>query len=123
MARISQDLLHFMNSYELASSSLLSKVGWVQARPLLLLSGPKVPTGRPSSSRGPRRSVDIVRPTVRHRGLACKGMRRADYEQSVEAARRWIAEHERYPQQQEWEHWALGRPTTRTIKGAGGGRS
>jgi hypothetical protein len=25
-------------------------------------------------------------------------MRRADYEQAVEAARRWIAEHGRYPQ-------------------------
>jgi hypothetical protein len=34
----------------------------------------------------------------------------------VEAARRWIAEHDRYPQQQEWEHRAPGRPTTRTIK-------
>src|SRR2546423_8033623 len=43
-------------------------------------------------------------------------MRRADYEQVVEAARRWIAEHGRYPQQQEWEHRAPGRPTTRTIK-------
>ena len=57
-------------------------------------------------------------------------MQRADYDQAVEAARRWIAEHERYPQQQEWEHWAPGRPTTRTIKrrwglgaaDAGGGR-
>src|SRR5207245_5734302 len=43
-------------------------------------------------------------------------MQRADYEQAVEAARRWIAEHGRYPQQQEWEHRAPGRPTTRTIK-------
>jgi hypothetical protein len=43
-------------------------------------------------------------------------MQRADYEQAVEAARRWIAEHGRYPQQQEWEHRAAGRPTTRTIK-------
>ena len=43
-------------------------------------------------------------------------MRRADYEQAVEAAQRWIAEHGRYPQQQEWEHRAPGRPTTRTIK-------
>jgi hypothetical protein len=43
-------------------------------------------------------------------------MRRADYDQAVEAARRWIAEHSRYPQQQEWEHRAPGRPTTRTIK-------
>jgi Homing endonuclease associated repeat len=43
-------------------------------------------------------------------------MRPADYDQAVEAARRWIAEHGRYPQQQEWEHRALGRPTTRTIK-------
>jgi HNH endonuclease len=42
--------------------------------------------------------------------------RRADYEQAVEAARRWIAEQGRYPQQQEWEHRAPGRPTTRTIK-------
>jgi hypothetical protein len=42
-------------------------------------------------------------------------MQRADYEQAVEAARRWIAEHGRYPQQ-EWEHWAPGRPTTRTVK-------
>src|SRR5437879_5363904 len=43
-------------------------------------------------------------------------MQRADYEQAVEAARRWIAEHGRYPQQREWEHRARGRPTTRTIK-------
>jgi hypothetical protein len=43
-------------------------------------------------------------------------MQRADYDQAVEAARRWIAEHDRYPQQQEWEHWVPGRPTTRTIK-------
>jgi hypothetical protein len=43
-------------------------------------------------------------------------MQRADYEQALEAARRWIAEHGRYPQQQEWEHRAPGRPTTRTIK-------
>src|SRR5437588_5034235 len=43
-------------------------------------------------------------------------MRPADYDQAVEAARHWIAEHERYPQQQEWEHRAPGRPTTRTIK-------
>src|SRR5437016_150856 len=35
-------------------------------------------------------------------------MRRADYEQAVEAARRWIAEHGRYPQRQEWEHRAPG---------------
>jgi hypothetical protein len=41
-------------------------------------------------------------------------MQRAD--QAVEAARRWIAEHGRYPQQQEWEYQAPGRPTTRTIK-------
>jgi hypothetical protein len=43
-------------------------------------------------------------------------MQRADYDQAVGAARRWIAEHGRYPQQQEWEHRAPGRPTTRTIK-------
>jgi hypothetical protein len=43
-------------------------------------------------------------------------MRPADYDQAVEAARRWIAENGRYPQQQEWEHQAPGRPTTRTIK-------
>ena len=43
-------------------------------------------------------------------------MRPADYGQAVEAARRWIAEHGRYPQQQEWEYRAPGRPTTRTIK-------
>src|SRR5436853_196216 len=43
-------------------------------------------------------------------------MRPADYEQAVEAARRSIAEHGRYPQQQEWEHRAPRRPTTRTIK-------
>jgi hypothetical protein len=43
-------------------------------------------------------------------------MRLADYEQAVEAGRRWIAQHGRYPQQQEWEHRAPGRPTTRTIK-------
>jgi hypothetical protein len=43
-------------------------------------------------------------------------MARADHEQAVEAARRWIAEHGRYPQQQEWEHRAPGRRTTRTIK-------
>jgi len=43
-------------------------------------------------------------------------MQRADYDQALEAARRWIAEYGRYPQQQEWEHWASGRPTTRTIK-------
>jgi hypothetical protein len=43
-------------------------------------------------------------------------MQRADYEQALEAAQRWIAEHGRYPQQQEWEHRAPGRPTTRTIK-------
>src|SRR3981081_1219627 len=43
-------------------------------------------------------------------------MQRVDYEQALEAARLWIAEHGRYPQQQEWEHRAPGRPTTRTIK-------
>jgi hypothetical protein len=43
-------------------------------------------------------------------------MRPADYDQAVEAARRWTAENGRYPQQQEWEHQAPGRPTTRTIK-------
>src|SRR5438270_4606331 len=43
-------------------------------------------------------------------------MQRADYEQAMEAARRWIAEHGRYPQQEEWGHRAPGRPTTRTIK-------
>jgi hypothetical protein len=43
-------------------------------------------------------------------------MQRADYEQALEAACRWIAEHGRYPKQQEWEHSAPGRPTTRTIK-------
>jgi hypothetical protein len=43
-------------------------------------------------------------------------MRPADYDQAVEAARQWIAEHGRYPQQQEWEHQAPDRPTTRTIK-------
>jgi hypothetical protein len=31
-------------------------------------------------------------------------MQRADYDQAVEAARRWIAEHGRYPQRQEWEY-------------------
>ncbi len=54
------------------------------------------------------------------RGAAREGgpyrERRADYDQAVDAARRWIAEHGRYPQQQEWEHRAPGRPTTRTIK-------
>jgi hypothetical protein len=30
-------------------------------------------------------------------------MQRADYGQALKAARRWIAEHGRYPQQQEWE--------------------
>jgi hypothetical protein len=43
-------------------------------------------------------------------------MLRADYRQALKAARRWIAERGRYPQQQEREHWAPGRPTTRTIK-------
>jgi hypothetical protein len=43
-------------------------------------------------------------------------MQRADYEQAVEAARRWISEHGRYPQQQECEHRTPGPPTTRTIK-------
>src|SRR2546428_7618870 len=43
-------------------------------------------------------------------------MQRADYKEAVEAAQRWIAERGRYPQQQEWEHRAPGRPTTRTIK-------
>ena len=43
-------------------------------------------------------------------------MQRADYEQAVEAARQWIAEHGRYPVQLEWERQAPGRPTTRTIK-------
>src|SRR5438128_7610569 len=43
-------------------------------------------------------------------------MRLADYEQAVEAGRRWIAQRGRYPQQQEWGHRAPGRPTTRTIK-------
>src|ERR1700738_961906 len=43
-------------------------------------------------------------------------MQPADYEQALEAARRWIAEHRRFPQQREWEHRAPGRPTTRTIK-------
>jgi hypothetical protein len=43
-------------------------------------------------------------------------MRPADYEQALEAARRWIAEHGRYPQQREWEYQAPGRPTTRTFK-------
>jgi hypothetical protein len=40
----------------------------------------------------------------------------ADYEQALQAARSWIAKHGRYPQQQEWEYQASGRPTTRTIK-------
>jgi hypothetical protein len=43
-------------------------------------------------------------------------MRPADRRQAVEAARRWIVEHGRYPQHQEWEYQAPGRPTTRTIK-------
>src|SRR5438128_10194843 len=43
-------------------------------------------------------------------------MRLADYEQAVEAGRRWIAQRGGYPQQQEWEHRAPGRSTTRTIK-------
>jgi hypothetical protein len=54
------------------------------------------------------------------RGAAREGgpyrEQRADYEQALEAVRRWITEHSRYPQQQEWEHLAPGRPTTRTIK-------
>ncbi len=43
-------------------------------------------------------------------------MQRADHEQALRAARHWIAEHGRYPQQQEWEYQAPGRPITRTIK-------
>jgi hypothetical protein len=43
-------------------------------------------------------------------------MQRADYEQALAAARRWIEEYGRYPQQQEWEYQAPRRPTTRTIK-------
>ncbi|MBJ7598010.1 MAG: hypothetical protein DLM67_00815 [Candidatus Nephthysia bennettiae] len=43
-------------------------------------------------------------------------MQPADYGQALAAARRWIAEHGRCPQQQEWEHRAPDRPTTRTIK-------
>ena len=45
-----------------------------------------------------------------------KGMQRADYKEAVEAARRWMAAHGLYPQQQEWEHRAPGRPTTRTKR-------
>src|SRR3979411_2317296 len=43
-------------------------------------------------------------------------MRRGGLGKAGEAERRWIAEQGRYPQQQEWEHRAPGRPTTRTIK-------
>jgi hypothetical protein len=43
-------------------------------------------------------------------------MRPADYDQAVEAVRRWIAEHGRYPQQQEWEHRAPGRSITRVKR-------
>jgi hypothetical protein len=54
------------------------------------------------------------------RGAAREGgpyrERRTDRDQALEAAQRWIADHGRYPQQREWEHRALGRPTTRTIK-------
>jgi hypothetical protein len=45
-----------------------------------------------------------------------RGLGEADYEQAVEAAGRWFAEHGRYPQQREWEHRAHGHPTTRMIK-------
>jgi hypothetical protein len=54
--------------------------------------------------------------SVRPDGQAAKAMQRADHTQAVEAARRWTAEYGRYPQQQEWEYQAPGRPTTRTVK-------
>lgn len=42
---------------------------------------------------------------------------------TLEAVRQWIAEDGRYPGKQEWEYQGPGRPTTRTINGAGAGSS
>jgi hypothetical protein len=42
-------------------------------------------------------------------------MRRADYEEAIEAVREWYAKHGRMPRRPEWERAARGRPTTRTI--------
>jgi hypothetical protein len=54
-------------------------------------------------------------------------MQRADYEQALKAARQWIAEHGRYPQQLEWEYQAPDHADHQTALGlgaadAGGGR-
>jgi hypothetical protein len=51
-------------------------------------------------------------------------MRRADYDQALEAARRWIAEHGRYHIKQECERWGA-RPADRphNQSGAGAGTS
>ncbi len=42
-------------------------------------------------------------------------MRRADYEEAIEAVREWYAKHGQLPRRPEWERAERGRPTTRTI--------